>query len=144
MTTKQSIEYGENLLKEQKYLLEKIGFLQESKDDKKTLEFLLEYLRLDLEGKVADSERKLKALRDKYEVEFEKASYLANAEIAWFINWAKGYGLKEPVSVTEKLADIVATYEREKATMSQEQRNAIYSELVQHRNFLTKTYNPHG
>lgn len=118
--------------------------MQESKDDKKTLEFLLEYLRLDLEGKVADSERKLKSLRGKYEVEFEKASYLANAEVEWFINWAKEQVGKEPVSVTEKLSDIVATYERERESMSQEQRNAIHFELVQHRNFLTKTYNPKG
>ena len=115
MTTRQSIEYGESLLKEQRSTLEKIGYLQESKDDKKTLEFLLEYLRLDLEGRVAESERKLSGLRKKYEVEFEKASYEANSKMDSLIAAISEYIGKEPLTVTERIGPVVAAYKAEGA-----------------------------
>lgn len=144
MTTKQSIEYGENLLREQRSILEKIILLQESKDDKRTLEFLLEYLRLDLEGKADESEKKLERLRKQYEVEFEKNSYVVNSQIDWLVSNVSDWIGGEPVSVTDRVSDVVAAYEKEKAGMSQEQRNEIYFELKRHYDFLTKVYNPKG
>ena len=144
MTTKQSIEYGENLLREQRITLERIELLKESKDDKKTLEFLLEYLRLDIAGRIADSERRIVGLKRQYEVEFEKNSYVVNSELDGLISDVEGWIGKEPVSVTEKIAMVVEAYHREKAQMSQEQRNEIYFELKRHYDFLTKVYNPRG
>jgi len=101
-------------------------------------------LRLDLEGKADESEKKLERLRKQYEVEFEKNSYVVNSQIDWLVSNVSDWIGGEPVSVTDRVSDVVAAYEKEKAGMSQEQRNEIYFELKRHYDFLTKVYNPKG
>lgn len=101
-------------------------------------------MRLDLEGKADESEKKLERLRKQYEVEFEKNSYVVNSQIDWLVSNVSDWIGGEPVSVTDRVSDVVAAYEKEKAGMSQEQRNEIYFELKRHYDFLTKVYNPKG
>lgn len=141
MTLKQQIESNDSRLKQYKDFLDAIDLLEQSKDDKKAIAFLLDVQKLEFSGRVERGEAEQERLKKQYMVVFEQESAEANSQIDKIIELLKKYVGKEPRGVTDKIQPLIMEYnllKNSEAGLSQEKRNEIYFELKGHYMFLTK------
>lgn len=140
MTLKQQIAQNEEKLKQYREFIDTIDLLIETKDDKKSLEFLLKIQFLEFTGRIERGEKQQELLKKQRMVEFEAESAEANLRIdRMAVELSKWIG-KDPLGVTCKIEPLVKAYEAERDGISQERRNELYLEMRGHWEFLTKTY----
>lgn len=133
----QEIKEGENILAGYSEALEKMRALEEKKDDKAMLHFLVEIFRADYEGKCLSVATRLARLKKDQVFEFERRSAEANMNIEKILTRTKEYVGKEPKSVTSKMEALYLEY---KPFMEQGRKNEIFFELKGHIDFLKNTY----
>lgn len=137
MNIKQDIQQGEAVLKSHRDTLEKIKVLEEKKDDKAMLEFLVAMYKADYEGKCLSIEARLSNLKKQRIIEFEKESAEANAKMDDILKQSSVWFGKEPLGITKALGDACASVV---PFMDQEKKNDLYFEIKGHLIFLSKTY----
>lgn len=140
MSLKQQIAQNEEKLKQYRDFVDAIDLLEQSKDDKKAIAFLLDIQRLEFSGRIERGEKNLEILKRQRMVEFETESAEANLRMDKLIPEISKWIGKDPVGVTCKIQPIVEAYGREKGDYTQEQRNEVYLELRGHWKFLNETY----
>lgn len=133
----QEIKQGETILAEHKEALSKMKHLEEKKDDRAMLLFLVDIFKADYEGRCLSVETRLARLKKERLLEFERMSAESNMNMSKVLTRAKEFFGKDPKSVTAKMESLYHEY---KPFMEQERKNEIFFELKGHIDFLTKTY----
>lgn len=133
----QEIKTGEGFLKAYRETLAKMQTLNEKKDDKATLYFLLDLIKSEYEGKCLSVETRLLQLKKEQVLEFERMSAESNMNMSKVLTRAKEFFGRDPKSVTAKMESLYHEY---KPFMNQGRKNEIFFELKGHIDFLTKTY----
>ncbi len=134
MTTKQNIDFGESLIKNHKDILERIKDLRASKDDKKSIEFLLEIAELDFQSRLERDSKNLENHKKNYLTEFEHASLECNVHVGKLVEIAKKYiGTTLPgvTGVIEEIKPLTDEYQNKIVWggYTQEERNEVYFKL---------------
>lgn len=138
MSLKQQIAQNEEKLKQYRDFVDAIDLLEQSKDDKKAIAFLLELQKLEFSGRIERGEKNLEILKKQRMVEFEMESAEANLRMDKLIPEISKWIGKDPVGVTCNIEPLVKAYESERDGISQERRNELYFGLKGHYDFLTK------
>jgi len=137
MTLKQLIKFNDDRLKQYKDFVDTIDVLMKNKDDKKSIELLLEIQKLEFEGRIERGESEQVRLRKERVLEFERESMETNSKITEMIEKASKFIGKDPIGVTSKIGPLIDSYNVDNLT--QEMRNDIYFELKGHYYFLTNS-----
>lgn len=136
MTLKQLIKFNDDKLKQYKDFVDTIDVLMKNKDDKKSIELLLEIQKLEFEGRIERGESEQVRLRKERTLEFERESMEANSKIAEMIEKVSKFIGKDPIGITKNIGPLVDSYNTDNLT--QEMRNDIYFELKGHYTALTE------
>lgn len=140
MTLKEQLIQGNAILQSCKDMLTKITELEQNKNDKATLEFLLDIQKLEFEDRVKNTEARLEQIKKQFLIEFELQSAEANSKIEVVIFDAQKYIGKEPKNITDKIQPLIDMWDASKPYMEQEKKNDLYFELKAHLKFLKETY----
>jgi hypothetical protein len=136
---KQQIQQGEQMLTEYNGILEKIKTLQEVKDDKAMLEFLLDIQKLEIESRALNVSAKLAKLKNDYALQFERDSAICNISIDKLI--AEGMKFTStigyPEAIINKIRTLISAWNID---LDQEKKNDIYFELKAAIDFLNNDY----
>lgn len=134
MTTKQNIDFGESLIKNHQDILDSIKLLRDIKDDKKSIEFLLEITELEYQNRLDRDSKNLENHKKNYLTEFEHASLECNVHVGKLVEIAKkhiGTTLNGVSGVIEEIKPLTDQYDDKSVwgDYDQEKRNEVYFKL---------------
>ena len=143
MTTKQNIDFGESLIKNHKDILDRIKDLRASKDDKKSIEFLLEMAELDFQSRLEIDSKNLAKHKKNYVTEFEHASLECNVHVGKLVEIAKkhiGTTLNGVSGIIEEIKPLTDQFDDKQVWggYDQEKRNEVYFKLKSLLNAIQK------
>lgn len=146
MTLRQKIRSNESKLKTYIEFLDTITLIQENKDDKAAIEFLVKCQILDFESRIKNVKENLEKDKKVYIVEFEKQSAECNFLIQDVVREVCKWIGREPLGVTENIKPLTDKFKKDAfwSELSQEERNDVYFELKGHLNFLKNVYKPNA
>lgn len=131
MNTNPEINFGINLIEQQKQNLQKIKSFLQTPYSPEAVKFLLELENDRIEQQINENEKRLKNLKLKTILQFEQDSAICNMNIDGLINDCEKFIGKEPLAITEKLEPLINDYHDD---LEQYQKNDIFAKL----NFLLK------
>ena len=136
--TKKQILHGEELLKKDSEILQRISNVDATH---KEIQAALCCLYAE---RVRNVEARLEGLQKKYEVEFERESAECNGHLYEIIAKAKKYVDMDPVAISDKIKAILEKYESAEDPPEQEERNDDFYELLKHMDFFEKRVKGNG
>lgn len=137
MTTKESIQAGEELLKRYQSIVDasegKYSIAPMTIEDK--INILLAIEKDKLVERIKTISGRLVPLKKQYLLEFEMESAEANLRAESIVSQLRGFFGKEPKVITEQVENEINNHNL-KENLSQEERNEFYGRMKGHLNFL--------